>query len=114
MPRFAVLAHDLPTAHWDLFLESGPVLRAWRLPVPLQPGVDVPAEAAPDHRPFYLDYEGPVSGGRGTVSRIDAGTFEWQIDQSDWVAVRLAGTRFTGLLTFRQTPGGWSVRLDPL
>lgn len=24
----------------------------------------------PDHRSVYLDYEGPVSGGRGTVRRL--------------------------------------------
>jgi DNA polymerase ligase (LigD)-like protein len=114
MPRFAILAHDHPTPHWDLFLESGPVLRAWRLPVPLQPGADVPAEPTPDHRLAYLDYEGPVAGGRGTVIRIEAGTFEWRIDRPGWVAVRLAGARFAGLLTLRQDPGGWSARLDPL
>jgi len=113
MPRFAVLAHDHPTPHWDLFLESGPVLRAWRLPVPLQPGVDVPAEAIANHRLLYLDYEGPVSGGRGAVTRVDAGTFDWHIIQQDRVAVRLVGTRFTGLLTLHHGPDGWSARLDP-
>jgi hypothetical protein len=112
MPRFAVLAHDYPDAHWDLFLEAGPVLRAWRLRAPLSPGEDVPAEAAADHRPLYLDYEGPVSGGRGTVRRVDAGTFEWQIDRPEHVAVQLAGARLTGLLTLCQRPAGWSARLD--
>ena len=29
----------------------------------------------PDHRAAYLDYEGPVSGGRGDVRRIEAGRF---------------------------------------
>jgi DNA polymerase Ligase (LigD) len=113
MPRFAVLAHDHPTPHWDLFLESGPVLRTWRLLAPLQPSVDVPAEATADHRAVYLDYEGPISGGRGAVSRIDAGTFEWQLDVPDQVAVLLAGIRLSGRLTLRRDRGGWSARLDP-
>jgi hypothetical protein len=30
----------------------------------------------PDHRAFYLDYEGPVSGGRGEVLRVWAGYYE--------------------------------------
>jgi hypothetical protein len=32
------------------------------------------------HRQAYLTYEGPISGGRGTVKRVDEGTFvpiEW-------------------------------------
>jgi len=29
-----------------------------------------------DHRRAYLDYQGPVSRGRGQVQRADAGTFE--------------------------------------
>ena len=29
----------------------------------------------PAHRRLYLDYQGPISGGRGTVQRIDAGRF---------------------------------------
>jgi hypothetical protein len=31
MPRFVILAHDWPCAHWDFLVEAGPVLRAWRL-----------------------------------------------------------------------------------
>src|SRR5215212_5676736 len=113
MPRFAVLAHDHPAPHWDLFLEAGRVLRAWRLPAPLAAGAEVPAEPGADHRLQYLDYEGPVSGGRGTVHRVDAGTFEWELDQPDQVVVRLAGSRFAGLLTLRPSAAGWSARLDP-
>ena len=35
------------------------------------PGVEMIAEALGDHRLDYLDYEGPVSGDRGLVSRWD-------------------------------------------
>ena len=34
------------------------------------------AKRLADHRRKYLDYEGPVSGNRGTVQRIDDGTCE--------------------------------------
>src|SRR5690348_11647704 len=63
MPRFAILAHDHPAPHWDLFLEAGPVLRSWRLAGPLVVNTPIAAAPAPDHRLVYLDYEGPVSGG---------------------------------------------------
>src|SRR4051794_31329065 len=76
MPRFVILEHDHPGLHWDLMLETGPVLRTWRLAQPpLTPGQRIAATALGDHRPMYLDYEGPVSGDRGTVKRWDAGTY---------------------------------------
>lgn len=102
MPRFTILAHDHPTAHWDLFLEAGPVLRSWRLLAPLQPGIPVPAERIGDHRLLYLDYEGPVSDGRGNVTRIDAGSFEWLSDSTGELLVILSGARYVGRLRLRQ------------
>ena len=73
MPRFAVLTHDHPYLHWDFLLEAGGALRAWRLAAPPAHAID--ATALPDHRLMYLDYEGPVGGGRGTVTRWDGGTY---------------------------------------
>ena len=97
MPRFVILEHDWPARHWDLFLEAGPVLRAWRLLAEPGPGVAVPAEANAEHRLLYLDHEGPVSGGRGSVSRWDAGTFDWVADGAEGVVVELAGAKLTGV-----------------
>jgi hypothetical protein len=97
MPRFVILEHDWPARHWDLFLEAGGVLRAWRLLAEPGPGVAVPAEANAEHRLLYLDYEGPVSGGRGSVSRWDAGTFEWLADGMESVIVGLAGAKVAGV-----------------
>ena len=34
------------------------------------------ATRLPDHRLAYLEYEGPVSGNRGVVRRIDSGKYE--------------------------------------
>lgn len=97
MPRYVILAHDWPTPHWDLLLENGDALLAWRLLAEPAPGRTVPAERNADHRKFYLDYEGPVSGDRGTVARWDAGTFEW-IETG--IVARLSGTRTTGTIQF--------------
>jgi hypothetical protein len=74
--RYVILEHDWPTKHWDLLLDVGPVLRAWRLLEEPAEGVTVRAEVNADHRRFYLDYEGEVSGGRGVVRRWDAGVYE--------------------------------------
>jgi hypothetical protein len=96
MPRFTVLEHDWPMLHWDLFLEAGTVLRAWRLLTEPAPGRSVSVEVGANHRLLYLDYEGPVSGGRGSVRRLDAGSFTWVTDGTERVEVELRGTLFNG------------------
>jgi hypothetical protein len=75
MPRFVILAHDHPFPHWDFMLEEGEALRSWRLRELPRPGLTLAAEPLPNHRRAYLDYEGPVSGGRGTVVQVDAGNY---------------------------------------
>jgi hypothetical protein len=96
MPRFVILKHDWPSLHWDFLLESGSVLRSWRFHAEPGLGTDAPAEPNAVHRLFYLDYEGPVSGGRGNVCRWDAGTFEWVLDEPERVVIELHGERLVG------------------
>ena len=96
MPRFAILEHDWPSLHWDFLLESGGVLRAWRVLAEPTPGTQAQVEPIGDHRLLYLDYEGAVSNNRGTVKRWDAGTFEWLTDTAERVEVVLQGKRVKG------------------
>ncbi|OWK43888.1 DNA polymerase ligase N-terminal domain-containing protein [Fimbriiglobus ruber] len=109
MPRFALLEHDWPARHWDLLLEDGDVLRAWRLLAEPDPGKTVPAEANADHRLLYLDYEGPVSGNRGSVTCWDGGTYSGTLDTGDGWEVRLSGSRFRGIARLTHAGGGWVV-----
>lgn len=39
---------------------------------------EVEAIQLDDHRAAYLDYEGPVSGDRGTVTRVASGEVTWR------------------------------------
>src|SRR5262245_45239102 len=114
MPRFVVLEHDHPELHWDLLFEVGAVLWAWRLRAPLAPGVTVAAERNFDHRLLYLDYEGPVSGGRGVVHRWAHGEYTWR-EQGPrrWVA-DVTGPQMEGALTLEERPeeAGWEVRWE--
>jgi hypothetical protein len=98
MQRFVVLEHDHPTLHWDLMLEVGEVLWTWRLSAPPAPGEPLEAERTFNHRPLYLDYEGPVSGDRGRVIRWDQGLFAWLKREETEVEVALAGGRLRGAL----------------
>jgi hypothetical protein len=116
MPRFVILEHDHPHLHWDFMLECGPVLKSWRLDSPPEPGRIVSAMPTFDHRLFYLDYEGPVSGDRGRVARWDAGNFVGDLSEagkeSDPIWVRLEGRRVRGVAVLEQSgAGGWSFCL---
>jgi len=103
MPRFVVLRHE-PSAdyerglHWDLMLEHGESLLTWALSsLPLEPG-PIKAEQLPDHRKVYLEYEGPVSGNRGNVSRWDEGEFEFIRQSTEEIVVRLDGEQVCGTI----------------
>jgi hypothetical protein len=105
VPRFVILEHDHPVLHWDLLLETGPVLRGWRLLELPRAGVAIAAEVTFDHRLIYLDYEGPVSGNRGTVRRWDEGTYELEVDSADELNFRLTGQRVAGTARLRRVEG---------
>ena len=115
MPRFVVVEHDSPRGlHWDLMLEEGGVLLTWALSEPPQAARTIPAEALSDHRLAYLDHEGPVSGGRGSVTRWDQGTYELEHRSDDELAVVLAGRRLAGRATLLRLGAGrlqWQFRL---
>jgi hypothetical protein len=99
MPRYVILQHDHPFLHWDLMLETGPVLRSWRLLSPPALNTPIPATALGDHRLVYLDYEGPVSGNRGTVTQWDRGDYE-QVEESEQrLVVRLRGLHWVASAT---------------
>jgi hypothetical protein len=117
MPRFVLLEHRWNGVHWDLMLEShdGRVLHTWAIDAPVVAGCDLPARRLADHRPAYLEYEGDVSGGRGTVRRVDRGTYEPIEWEPGRVRVRLMGDQLVGLVELREvsTGGapGWTVCL---
>jgi hypothetical protein len=106
MPRFALLTHDSPRGlHCDFLLEAGEVLKTWALPRPPEPDVAIECEALADHRLLYLDYEGPIAGGRGSVARWDCGTFEVETWTDASIIVRLIGERLFGQVTLLNLPG---------
>ena len=113
MPRFAILQHDWPTLHWDFLVEDGPILKAWRLLEEPCPHAAIPAEPNFDHRRLYLDYEGPVSHSRGTVTRWDTGTFEWHERGESSIVLEMVGQRITGRITLEHGTAGWTWTHTP-
>lgn len=95
--RYAISFHDHPDgAHYDLFLESGSTLATWRLSAPPETGA-VDAARIADHRIDYLDYEGPVSGDRGTVRVHARGRYTL-----DGATLLLEGGASAGAYEFRR------------
>lgn len=118
MPRFVVLRHEMPAgaarpSHWDFMLECGGVLRTWalpQLPNAFEPQI---VESLPDHRLAYLEYEGEVSGGRGSVSRWDAGSYEpANADGSSDASliIRVAGSQLCGEVKLARVEDTWSFQ----
>jgi hypothetical protein len=101
--QYAILHHvQADGHHWDFMLDRGEVLATWKLtsdPTSLAAGGvrgSVPARRIADHRRAYLTYEGPISRGRGHVTRIDSGTYELtRQDQTGW-GIRLNGVLLRG------------------
>ncbi|MFO0916183.1 MAG: DNA polymerase ligase N-terminal domain-containing protein [Pirellulales bacterium] len=122
--RFVIHYHQLPPdsprpSHWDLMFELHGQLATWALERP-------PTEAHPetinarrldDHRLAYLDYEGPVSGGRGTVTRYDSGDFDWSWPATTRASGSLRGQRLQGtfqLVAQTDEPLNWQFLWQPL
>ena len=110
--RIAILHHTgVNPPHFDLMFEPEPgaKLATWRCPVwPIVAPVKV--ERLDDHRPDYLDYQGPVSNDRGRVDRVAGGLFRFESRTDDrWVVVTDQGYRL--ILNRQEDPGVWQVEV---
>jgi len=114
--RFVVLHHtDWPGRpdHYDLMLQFAPgenddsaILKTFATTRDEFPSPFVPLKKIADHRRAYLELQGPVSGGRGHVTRMDEGNFRllspaepaWQL-----VRVEFFGQILRGMFQLRCT-----------
>jgi hypothetical protein len=106
--RYVILHHKLPDGeHWDLMLEQGDTLATWRLPSPPTGPPAAPLEATRigNHRKHYLDYEGPVSGGRGEVAQFDRGHYQAiERDDDRWL-IEFDGAVLSGRFALTRVAG---------
>ena len=77
---YVILEHSVNGGvHYDLMLEvpGQEKLRTLQLQARLEkPGEACACKELEPHRRDYLEYEGEVSGNRGTVKRIERGSYE--------------------------------------
>ena len=107
MSRYVILRHEMPpessrASHWDLMLEFAGSLRTWAVDELSQSGLATKAQALEDHRLEYLEYEGPISGGRGTVTRWDQGDYHVQRQSERELIVILHGKKLRGVARLQQ------------
>jgi DNA polymerase ligase (LigD)-like protein len=91
-----------PGVHWDLMLEAEGGLSTWELEAPPSEELAVRATELAVHRLDYLDYEGPVSGNRGSVRRWDRGTYEVLRETPGELNLAIRGARLTGRMALRR------------
>jgi len=109
MPRRFVILHHTGYGreHWDLMLEHEGVLWTWQLladpTAAARPDASIEAVRIADHRLHYLDYEGPISRGRGEVRRMDGGEIRGIEAGPDMIEVDLAGKRLRGRFRLSRT-----------
>jgi hypothetical protein len=106
--RFVILHHRAPQGeHWDLMIQRGEVLATWQLLADprLEESWPIPVRRIQDHRLDYLTYEGPLSGGRGEVARIDEGECSWPDDSRPCEELQIAGRILDGGFRMAQVAG---------
>jgi hypothetical protein len=125
MPRFALLEHtgapdDSAGRHFDLLLEQAVACRTWRLlELPRPGGPAIAALELPAHRLAWLDVEeSEVSGGRGRVRRVAAGSYEVLTadaatpETATSLVLRVQGGQFSGRLRLEAVAAGWAASLS--
>jgi hypothetical protein len=112
--KYVILHHlGIDQPHYDLLFETlpGSQLTTWRSPIwPIDSTVSL--TRLKDHRRFYLDYEGDISGGRGRVYRLAHGDCDISIGENAQWTIRLTSGSVPVTLSIRQLEGErWEASL---
>lgn len=119
--------------HWDWLFETEPdgndenarSLLTWATDPLAEEGLDwtprsAPAIQLPNHRRRYLDYEGELSGGRGSVCRIASGEYSVLTQTADEFEARIESAvpdlpkPSSRGVRFRQTDTLWRLQVDAI
>ncbi len=78
--NFVIHYHNTETDHYDFMIEKDDTLLTWRIGLDdykkMLNGDPASAVKIQDHDRKYLNYQGPVSCGRGNVKLIDSGKYK--------------------------------------
>jgi hypothetical protein len=110
--RYVILwHHDIAEPHYDLMFETSPGsdLATWRSTIwPIESAT--PLIRLRDHRRAFLNFEGQLTGQRGSVQHIAAGECEVQIGEDAVWKIKLLNGSPPITLAIRQIEGEhWSA-----
>jgi len=116
MPRYTIAYHDLgpkDPGHYDLFFEREGALKSWRV-AKAEFSESQKATEAKDHALKYLDFEGKLSGDRGTVSVWDTGQYLEDAWGPGSIQVALSGKKLKTRLRLVRSktegdPTAWAI-----
>ena len=126
---FVLLEHTTRHGiHWDLIVElpGRDTLPTWRLiQNPLAVPGEIAAEPIAEHDRRFLEYEGPLREGRGSVRRLDRGEAEVELREARRLVALLGGQWLRGRFellgggagepaVFRRLDDASGERLSPL
>jgi hypothetical protein len=100
--RFAIQHHINNNEHYDLMIEIEESDKLFTIKISprdldlLLSNSLIKAERLPGHRKKYLEYEGPVSGGRGSVKIFDSGNCRAVLLEEDRCEFILSGKKLSG------------------
>lgn len=116
--------HNAQGSHFDWLMEdpawAGPMdddqRGLWASRVELDTGDWQPAgrwlvHRLPPHRRLYLHHEGPIGGGRGTVTRVDEGESAIETWSASRCVVHVLMGRFCGRVQLERVDGAlWEAK----
>lgn len=110
--RYVILWHDgIDEPHFDIMVETypGSMLTTWRSPRwPIDRATL--ATRLKDHRREFLDFEGELTGRRGRVTRVAAGTCTVEIGEAGaWIVQVLSGASPQKIRLKSLTPERWEI-----
>ena len=105
--RFIIHDHITKDRHYDLMIETGDdLLITWRImPADLEmliKGNEVKISRILDHEKYFLDFEGDLSSGKGSVSIYDQGNSRIIKNLTDTFVFELSGQIFQGRIELFQ------------
>lgn len=95
--QFVVLEHLTDPVHFDVMLEREEILWTWAYYDETFPAIfqELSLERIQDHRKKYLTYEGPISGDRGKVRRVESGNYQLQLNEAGTKKGRFQGEQWS-------------------
>jgi hypothetical protein len=112
--RFVIHHHLAEKEHYDFMIETkeNEMLTTWRIALSdldlLQKGAEVKAQRIQNHKKFFLDYEGPLSSGKGSIIIFDSGFCKINLKAGNRFECEISGEIFKGIIRITPAENGFS------